>query len=134
MFELTNKIEANKCFSHFLFHDNDTNAVAVADHSINDLNDPSSTEDGLLVWTGEVGTLSSWATLGMKQITILLPIKDATASYDTGYIGISLLTACRIEQLTGLQVIPANVEIAEYKAVDYAGHQPEYNPDNYRGI
>jgi hypothetical protein len=59
MFELTNKIEARKCFSHYLFHDDDTNAVALADHSIADLNDPSSTEDGLLVWTGEMGRLIS---------------------------------------------------------------------------
>jgi len=55
MFELTNKIEARKSFSHYLFHDDDTNAVALADHSIADLNDPSSTEDGLLVRTGEMG-------------------------------------------------------------------------------
>ena len=130
MFELTNKIEANKCFSHYLFHDADTNAVAIADHSISDLNDPSSTEDGLLIWTGEIGTLSSVR----HQATILLPFEDRTAPYNTSYVGISILTACRIEQLTGLQVIPANVEIAEYKAVDYAGHQREYNPDNYRGI
>ena len=130
MFELTNKMEANKCFSHYLFHDDETNAVAIADHSIADLNDPSSTEDGLLVWTGEVGTLSSVR----HQATILLPFKDVTSPHDTGYVGISILTACRIEQLTGLQVIPLNVEIADYKAVDYAGHQPEYNADNYRGI
>jgi hypothetical protein len=130
MFELTNKMEANKCFSHYLFHDHETNAVAIADHSITDLNDPSSTEDGLLVWTGEVGTLSSTR----HQATILLPFRDVTAPHDTGYVGISILTACRIEQLTGLQVIPLNVEIADYKAVDYAGHQPEYNADNYRGI
>jgi hypothetical protein len=130
MFELVNKIEAKKYFSHFLFHDEDTNTVALADHSITDLNDPSSTEDGLLVWTGEIGTLSSTR----HQATILLPFKDKTAPHDTGYIGISILTACRIEQLTDKQVIPANVEIADYKAVDYAGHQREYNPDNYRGI
>jgi hypothetical protein len=29
MFELTNKMEANKCFSHYLFHDAETNAVAM---------------------------------------------------------------------------------------------------------
>jgi len=130
MFELTNKIEANKCFSHYLFHDDETNAVAIADHSISDLNDPSSTEDGLLIWTGEIGTLSSVR----HHSTILLPFEDRTAPYNTSYVGISILTACRIEQLTGLQVIPANVEIAEYKSCDYTGHQPEYNADNYRGI
>ena len=129
MFELTNKIEANKCFSHYLFHDDETNAVAIADHSIADLNDPSSTEDGLLVWTGEMGKLISTTD---RHTSVLL---DVRADNDGLYTMIvSVLTACRIEQLTGLQVIPANVEIAEYKAVDYAGHQREYNPDNYRGI
>jgi hypothetical protein len=127
MFELTNKIEAKKCFSHYLFHDEDTNAVALADHSIANLNDPSSTEDGLLVWNGDIGTLINTTD---RNTSVLLDVR----SDDGNTIIVSLLTACRIEQLTGLQVIPANVEIAEYKAVDYAGHQREYNPDNYRGI
>jgi hypothetical protein len=127
MFELTNKIEARKCFSHYLFHDADTNAVALADHSIADLNDPSSTEDGLLVWNGDIGTLINTTD---RNTSVLLDVR----SDDGNTIIVSLLTACRIEQLTGLQVIPANVEIADYKAVDYAGHQREYNADNYRGI
>jgi hypothetical protein len=129
MFELTNKIEANKCFSHFLFHNEENNTVAVADHSIADLNDPSSTEDGLLVWTGKMGKLISTTD---RHTSVLL---DVRADNDGLYTMIvSVLTACRIEQLTGLQVIPANVEIAEYKSCDYTGHQPEYNADNYRGI
>ena len=129
MFELTNKIEGKKCFSHYLYHDADTNAVALADHSIADLNDPSSTEDGLLIWTGEVGKLISTSNL---HTSVLLDVRSDDDGLYTMIV--SVLTACRIEQLTGLQVIPANVEIAEYKAVDYAGHQREYNPDNYRGI
>jgi hypothetical protein len=129
MFELTNKIEARKSFSHYLFHDDGNNTVALADHSIADLNDPSSTEDGLLVWTGEMGRLISTTD---RQTSVLL---DVRADDDNLYTMIvSVLTACRVEQLTGLQVIPANVEIADYKAVDYAGHQREYNADNYRGI
>ena len=127
MFELTNKIEAKKCFSHYLFYDEDNNTVAIADHSIANLNDPSSTEDGLLVWNGDIGTLINTTD---RNTSVLLDVR----SDDGNTIIVSLLTACRIEQLTGLQVIPANVEIAEYKAVDYAGHQREYNPDNYRGI
>jgi hypothetical protein len=129
MFELTNKIEGKKCFSHFLFHDEDNNSVALADHSIADLNDPSSTEDGLLVWNGEIGRLISTAD---RHTSVLLDVRSDDDGLYTMIV--SILTACRIEQLTGLQVIPANVEIAEYKAVDYAGHQREYNPDNYRGI
>lgn len=126
MFELTNKIEAKKCFSHYLFHDADNNTVALADHSISNLNDPSSTEDGLLVWNGDIGTLIN----SDRHTSVILDVR----SDDGNTIIVSLLTACRIEQLTGLQVIPANVEIAEYKSCDYVGHQREYNPDNYRGF
>lgn len=129
MFELVNKIEAKKYFSHFLFHDEDTNTVALADHSITDLNDPSSTDDGLLVWTGGLGRLISTAD---RYTSVLLVVRSDDGGVYT--IIVSVLTACRIEQLTGLQVIPLNTEIADYKAVDYAGHQREYNPDNYRGI
>jgi hypothetical protein len=129
MFELTNKQEAKKCFAHYLYHNEDNNTVAVADHSIANLNDPSSTEDGLLVWTGEMGRLISTAN---HHTSILLDVR--MEDNDTSTVIISVLTACRIEQLTGLQVIPMNHEIADYKSCDYAGHQREYNPDNYRGI
>jgi hypothetical protein len=128
MFELTNKIEASKYFSHYLFHDDDTNTVAIADHSIADLSDPSSTDDGLLVWDGEVARLISTKTLTSILLDVIM--QDG----ETSTCIISILTACRIEQLTGKQVIPLNIEIADYKAVDYAGHQREYNADNYRGI
>jgi hypothetical protein len=128
MFELTNKLEARKTFSHFLFHNEDNNTVALADHSITNLNDPSSTDDGLLVWDGEVARLISTKT----QTSILLDV--IMQDGETSTCIISILTACRIEQLTGKQVIPLNIEIADYKAVDYAGHQREYNADNYRGI
>jgi hypothetical protein len=129
MWTLTNKIEAKKCFSHFLFHNEDNNTVALADHSIANLNDPSSTEDGLLVWTGEMGRLISTAD---RHTSVLLDVKMEDGEQSS--VIVSVLTACRIEQLTGLQVIPLNTEIADYKAVDYSGHQREYNPDNYRGI
>ena len=129
MWTLTNKIEAKKCFAHFLFHNEDTNTVALADHSIANLNDPSSTEDGLLVWTGEMGRLISTAD---RHTSVLLDVKMEDGEQSS--VIVSVLTACRIEQLTGLQVIPLNTEIVDYKAVDYSGHEREYNPDNYRGI
>lgn len=128
MFELTNKIEAKKCFSHFLFHNEDNNTVAIADHSIADMKDPSSTEDGLLVWTGQMGRIVT--TIANSQILIDV-IQDNT---EPTTVTICMLTACRIEQLTGLQLIPMNREIVDYKTLEYSGHQREYNPDNFRGI
>lgn len=124
-----NQIEAKKSFSHFIFHDDSTNAIALADHSINDLNDPSTTEDGLLVWTGEIGRLISTAN---RHTSVMVDV--VAEDGDTSVVIISVLTACRIEQLTGLQLIPLNTEIVDYKTVEYSGHQREYNPDNYRGI
>ena len=129
MFELTNKLEAKKSFSHFLFHNDDDNTVAIADHSLANFDNPSSTEDGLLVWTGELGRL---ITTSDRHTSVLLDVRSVDDGLYT--VIVSVLTACRIEQLTGLQVIPMNEEIADYKAVDYAGHQSEYNSDNYRGI
>ena len=124
-----NRMEAKKSFSHFVFHDDSANTVALADHSIANLNDPSSTEDGLLVWTGEMGRLISTAD---RHTSVMLDV--VMDDGDSSVVIVSVLTACRIEQLTGLQVIPLNTEIAEYKTVEYSGHQREYNPDNYRGI
>jgi hypothetical protein len=109
MFELTNKSEAKKHFSHFLFHNDDNNTVAIADHSIANLKDPSSTEDGLLVWTGQMGRIVN--TLANTQVLVDV-MQDNT---EPTTVIIDMLTACRIEQLTGLQLIPMNVEIADYK-------------------
>ena len=47
MWTLTNRNFAEKTFNLFVFVDG--NRIAVADHSIEDLNDPSSTDDGLLL-------------------------------------------------------------------------------------
>jgi hypothetical protein len=129
MFELTNKLEAKKSFSHFLFHNDDDNTVAIADHSLANFNNPSSTEDGLLVWTGELGRLITTAN---RHTSVLLDVKSDDDGLYT--VIVSVLTACRIEQLTGLQVIPMNIEIADYKTLEYSGHQREYNSDNFRGI
>jgi len=46
-YTLLNKEEAIRNFSHFVYIDED-GRFYVADHSIRDLNDPSSTDDGLL--------------------------------------------------------------------------------------
>lgn len=47
MWTLTNRNFAEKTFNLFVFVDG--NRIAVADHSIEDMNDPSSTDDGLLL-------------------------------------------------------------------------------------
>ncbi len=47
MWQLINECEAQAYFTHYLFRDGDR--LAIADHSIEDLRDPSSTDDGLLL-------------------------------------------------------------------------------------
>ena len=56
MWKLINRHEANKQYTHYVFVRGDE--VAIADHSIYDMNDPSTTDDGLLLWDGKVGTVS----------------------------------------------------------------------------
>lgn len=52
MWKLLNRSFAKRNFSHFLFVD-EQGRVAIADHSIRNMRDPSSTDDGLLVWDGQ---------------------------------------------------------------------------------
>jgi hypothetical protein len=52
MWTLLNRSFAKRTFSHFLFVDGQ-GRVAIADHSIRNMKDPASTEDGLLVWDGQ---------------------------------------------------------------------------------
>jgi hypothetical protein len=47
MWKLTNRQFAEKTFNLFVFVDGDR--IAVADHSIDNMSDPSSTDDGLLL-------------------------------------------------------------------------------------
>jgi hypothetical protein len=47
---------AKKFGEHFIFV-NENGQVAFADHSIENLNDPSTTDNGLLIWDGGAGRL-----------------------------------------------------------------------------
>lgn len=48
MWKLINKSDAIKYFTHYIFM-NDVGQIAIADHSIRDLHNPASTDDGLLI-------------------------------------------------------------------------------------
>ena len=56
MWKCVNRRMAKKFGDHFIFV-NTKGQVAFADHSIRDLNDPSSTDDGLLIWDGGQGAI-----------------------------------------------------------------------------
>jgi len=92
MWQLINRQEAVQQRSHFVFIRGDD--VAIADHSIGKMTDPASTEDGLLLWDGKVGKI--------YQGSIEIGISDGRGSY----IHVTPLTAYRIQQATGKQVIP----------------------------
>jgi hypothetical protein len=123
MWTCINKTEAKKCFSHFIFHDEGMSRIAIADHSLTSFADPSSTEDGLLLWTGEVGTLSS------SRNHCYIMVRVAKADGDLSFVGVSLLTALRIEQMMGKQVIPFNPEIEDYCNDVFEVHHQEYCPE-----
>lgn len=92
MWKLINRKEAVQQYSHFVFIRGDD--VAIADHSIGKMTDPASTEDGLLLWDGEVGKIYR----GLIEIG-LNGVRGSFAQ-------ITPLTAYRIQQATGKQVIP----------------------------
>jgi hypothetical protein len=92
MWKLINRTEALQRHSHFVFVRGDD--VAIADHSLNKVTDPASTEDGLLLWDGKLGTI--------RTNYVLLRIKGDRESF----VSVSTLTAYRIQQATGKQVIP----------------------------
>lgn len=91
MWKLINRTEALQRHSHFIFIRGDE--VAIADHSLNKSTDPASTDDGLLLWDGNVGTI--------RTDYVLLRLKGDSESY----VSVSTLTAYRIQQATGKQVI-----------------------------
>lgn len=92
MWKLINRQEAIQQNSHYVFVRDDD--VAIADHSIGNLKDPSSTDDGLLLWDGKVGKLYHGA--------VEVRITGGRGSY----VQLTALTAYRIQQATGKQVIP----------------------------
>ena len=56
MWTCVNRRMAEKFYDQFIFV-NESGQVAFADHSIRNLNDPSSTESGLLIWDGGHGII-----------------------------------------------------------------------------
>ena len=92
--KLINKAEAIQCDYHFIYTMDDL--VAIADHSIRDMDDPASTDDGLCLWDGKVGRVTASGTIAIGIIA-----NDASSCCH-----IAALTAHRIEEATGLQVIP----------------------------
>jgi len=92
MWKLINSKEAQQFYSHFVFVRGDD--VAIADHSIGSLRDPSSTDDGLLLWDGKVGEVYSYGAL------VEIGLQGGS------FASVSPLTAYRIQQATGKQVIP----------------------------
>ena len=92
--KLINKAEAIRCDYHFIYTMDDL--VAISDHSVSDIDNPASTDDGLILWDGKVGRITASGTIAIGVIT-----NDTSSCCH-----LAALTARRIEQATGLQVIP----------------------------
>lgn len=81
MWKLTNRQFAEKTFNLFVFVDGDR--IAVADHSIDNMSDPSSTDDGLLLVDDTRPVMSDYRTRGYlipvitdkgEQSTVIAPL------------------------------------------------------------
>ena len=74
---LLNKKIAKSHWSHYVYI-NEAGTIALADHSIRNLADPGSTDDGLLTWTGAY--LSVFNRRGNPMIMVPVYMKDGRTS------------------------------------------------------
>jgi hypothetical protein len=98
---LINNKEAKRYFGHYVYI-NVRGDVALADHSVTNFLDPSTQDDGLLVWTGDMPKFN-WVD-GYALVPIYKD-DDTTAS-----IPVSLLTVLRMSQALGKNLWPDNEE------------------------
>lgn len=94
---------------HYVFVDGAAR-VAIADHTIRDFNDPSTTEDGLLLWDGNVGKFEYIQGEGLSLVI--------GAYLDDGYhvrISIAPEVAQSIENATGKKVAPPTINYGPFK-------------------
>lgn len=98
---LINNKEAKRYFGHYVYI-NVRGDVALADHSVTNFLDPSTQDDGLLVWTGDMPKFN-WVD-GYALVPVYKS-DDMTAS-----IPVSLLTVLRMSQALGKDLFPENDE------------------------
>jgi len=104
-----NHKSANMRQQHFIFVEAGTDRVAIADHSLRDLDDPASTDDGLLVWSGTTG---EWHTNSLGGYS--LHIRVQTADGEGSWVSLSPHTAKDIEDATGQRITPSSVSIGPF--------------------
>ena len=94
MWTCVNRRMAKKFGDHFIFV-NKKGQVAIADHSIRDLNDPSSTDDGLLIWDGGKGEF----TVGSRSVLFQFDLIYRGGGKTKASIYITLISAFILAQL-----------------------------------
>lgn len=113
---------------HFVFV-SATGLVAIADHSMRDVEDPSSTDDGLLVWDGGVTVLEAGPGPSSDP-RLLLTVSEGGRGRDKATVSVSLSTALAIERVTGRKVLPEFLSYddgLQYRRV--GGPGSEIDPD-----
>lgn len=98
---IINRAEAKRYYTHFLYI-NVRGDVAIADHSIRDIFDPASTDNGLLVWTGD--------PLKFDWTNSCVSIPVFTDADMRSTVISDLLTALRMSQALGKNLWPDNPE------------------------
>ena len=108
---LLNRKQAVAYWSHYVYM-NDAGTIALADHSIRNLNDPNSTDDGLLTWTYDKLWVSN--KRGNAIVSVPVYMKDRR----TSTVITCFATAVVMAQACGIQMhelIP-ELDIAEVPA------------------
>lgn len=102
---LLNRKQANAFWSHYVYM-NDAGTIALADHSIRNLKDPDSTDDGLLTWTYDKLWVSS--KRGNAIVSVPVYMKDRRKST----VITCFATAVVMAQASGVQVHDILPELA----------------------
>lgn len=102
---LLNHKQAKAFWSHYVYM-NDAGTIALADHSIRNLKDPGSTDDGLLTWTYDRLTIAN--KKGSPLIYVPVYMKDRR----TSSVVTCFATVVVMAQASGVQVHEILPELA----------------------
>lgn len=110
--KLLNQGDAEAQFEHYVYYDKDNDWIALADHSVRDPSDPSSADDGLLIWDRMPG-LWHRSQSGAMHVRILVINQDG----DRNPMNITFETAQTMERVSASPVMPEFIRFGPFRYV-----------------
>lgn len=109
---LLNQADAEAQFEHYVYYDKENDWIALADQSVRDPLDPSSADDGLLIWNGLPGI---WArgVNGAMHVTISVIDQD----HNLERVTITVETAQTMERVSDGPVMPEFIRFGPFRYV-----------------